>query len=142
MNKKKTFKVGRVFNHIQSKTITEGEAHIFSLLTMNHHPIHIDKEFAKKTRFKKNLVVGTYLISLVAGMTVGDITFYSAAALSYEKIQHIKPVFFGDTIKARSEIIKIIKKKNGFILVFKTDVFNQNSIKVMSMIRKNLFLNN
>ena len=135
------FKIGEIINHSQSKTITEGEAHLFSLLTMNHHPIHIDKEYAKKTKFKKNLVVGTYLISLVAGMTVNDITLNSAAALAYDKIEHIKPVFFGDTITVKSTILNIIKKKKCFILVFKTDAYNQKKIKVLSMKRKNMFFN-
>lgn len=136
-----TFKIGEIINHSQSKTITEAEAHLFCLLTMNHHPIHIDKEYAKKTKFKKNLVVGTYLISLVAGITVNDITLNSAAALTYDKIEHLKPVFFGDTITAKSTILNIINKKKCFILVFKTEAYNQKKIKVLSMTRKNIFFN-
>ena len=135
------FKVGQIFRHFPGKTITESEANLFSLITMNHHPIHIDKEYAKKTKFKKNVVVGTYLISLAAGMSVNDITINSAAALEYREIKHLKPVFFGDTIYAESIITKKIKKKNNKgILFFETSVYNQKMIKVISMSRTNLFL--
>ena len=135
------FKVGQIFRHLPGKTITESEASLFSLITMNHHPIHIDKEYAKKTKFKKNVVVGTYLISLAAGMSVNDITINSSAALEYREIKHLKPVFFGDTIYAESIITKKIIKKNGKgILFFETSVFNQKMIKVISMSRTNLFL--
>jgi len=135
------FKVGQIFKHFPGKTITEGEANLFSLITMNHHPIHIDKEYAKKTKFKKNIVVGTYLISLAAGMSVNDITINSAAALEYRNIKHLNPVFFGDTIYAESIITKKIKKDNSKgILFFETSIYNQKTLKVISMSRVNLFL--
>jgi acyl dehydratase len=134
------FKVGQIFRHFPGKTITESEASLFSLITMNHHPIHIDKEYAKKTRFKKNVVVGTYIISLAAGMSVNDITINSAAALDYKEIKHLNPVFFGDTIYAESMITKKVIKKNGKgILFFETSVYNQKMVKVVSMSRTNLF---
>ena len=87
------FKINQVFKHFPGKTITEGEASLFSLMTMNHHPIHIDNEYAKKTKFKKNVIVGTYLISLAAGMSVRDITINSIAALEYKNIKHHFPAF-------------------------------------------------
>ena len=75
MKKYKTFKVDQIIKHKFSKTITASDNNLFCLLTMNHHPLHIDKEFAKKTIFKKPLVVGTYIFSLVVGMTVNDLSF-------------------------------------------------------------------
>jgi acyl dehydratase len=137
----KNFKINQKFNHYPGKTITEGEASLFTLMTMNHHPIHIDNEYAKKTKFKKNVVVGTYLISLAAGMSVRDITINSEAALEYKDIKHHYPAFIGDTVHAVSEITdKIIKKNGKGILFFKTYLYNQKNIKLISMSRANLFL--
>lgn len=135
------FKINQKFKHYPGKTITEGEASLFSLMTMNHHPIHIDSEYAKKTKFKKNVIVGTYLISLAVGMSVRDITLHSTAALEYKSITHHHPAFIGDTVYAISTITDKITKKNGKgILLFKTILYNQKNIKLISMSRANLFL--
>ena len=135
------FKIGQKFKHFPGKTITEGEASLFSLITMNHHPLHIDKEYAKKTKFKKNVVVGTYLISLMAGMSVKDITINSIAALEYRNIKHFSPAFFGDTVYVESIIINKIKKNNNkCILLFESHLYNQKRVKLISMSRANLFL--
>ena len=135
------FEINQEFKHYQGKTLTEGEESFFSLMTMNHHPIHIDTEYAKKTMYKKNVIVGTYLISLAAGMSVRDITINSVAALEYKNIKHHFPAFVGDTVYAVSTITDKIKKKNDKgILLFKTDLYNQKNIKLISMSRANLFL--
>ena len=135
------FKIGQIIKHFPGKTITESEASLFSLLTMNHHPLHIDKEYSKKTIFKKNVVVGTYLISLAAGLTVNDITLKSTAALEYRNIKHLAPTFNGDTVYAISKITNKIKKsdKRG-ILFFDTYLFKNKNVKLLSMSRTNLFL--
>ena len=135
------FKIGQIIKHFPGKTITESEASLFSLLTMNHHPLHIDKEYAKKTIFKKNVVVGTYLISLAAGLTVNDITLKSTASLEYRNIKHLAPTFNGDTVYAISKITNKIKKsdKRG-ILFFDTYLFKNKNVKLLSMSRTNLFL--
>ena len=113
----------------------------FSELSGDTNPIHIDKEYAKKTKFKKNVIVGTYLISLAVGMSVRDITINSTAALEYKNIVHHYPAYIGDTVYAVSTIIKKIKKKNNKgILIFNTNLYNQKNIKLISMSRANLFL--
>ena len=89
----KEFKIDEKIIHWPRKTITESEQSLFCLLTMNHHPIHIDDIFAKKSKFKKRLVVGTYLFSLVVGLSVRDISGKAIANLNYEKINHHGPVF-------------------------------------------------
>ena len=83
----------------------------FCLMTMNHHPVHIDALYSKKTRFKKNLVVGTYVFSLIVGMTVQDISLSAIANLGYEKIVHLGPVFIGDTLYAKSKVLSKRKSK-------------------------------
>ena len=105
---------------------------------MNHHPIHIDKIFSNKSKFKKRLVVGTYVFSLVVGMTVRDISGKAIANLNYEKINHHEPVFIGDTINAYSKIISKemsqSNKHNAKIKIM-TVGQNQKKEKVLSFYR-------
>ena len=105
---------------------------------MNHHPIHIDKIFANKSKFKKRLVVGTYVFSLVVGMTVRDISGKAIANLNYEKINHLAPVFNGDTISAYSKIISketsASNKRNAKIKIM-TVAQNQKKEKVLNFYR-------
>ena len=68
------FNVGQVYSHYPHKTVTESDNNLFCLLTFNHHPIHSDMEFARRSTHGKILVVGTYVLSLVVGMSVPDIS--------------------------------------------------------------------
>ena len=99
---------------------------------------YIDKIFAKKSKFKKRLVVGTYVFSLVVGMTVRDISGKAIANLNYEKINHHAPVFIGDTINAYSKIISKemsqSNKHNAKIKIM-TVGQNQKKEKVLSFYR-------
>ena len=98
------FKVGEVIKHDIGKTILESDNNLFSLLTMNHHPLHLNTEFCKYQVYGKILVVGTLVFSLVVGLTVRDISGKAIANLDYEKVTHDGPVFIGDTITAETEI--------------------------------------
>ena len=131
-------KVGKEINHWPRKTISDSEHSLFCLITMNHHPIHIDKIFAKKSKFKKRLVVGTYVFSLVVGMTVRDISGKAIANLNYEKINHHAPVFIGDTINVSSKIISKETSKSNKLnakIKIKTIAKNQKGNKVLSFFR-------
>ena len=69
------FEVGATYRHWPGKTVTEYDDHLFSLLTMNHHPLHIDENYAvETTQFGKNVVVGNYIYSLLLGMSVPDVS--------------------------------------------------------------------
>jgi len=130
MKKKSELKVGCTFKHWPGKTITESDNNIFCLMTMNHHPIHIDSLYSQKTRFKKKLVVGTYVFSLVVGMTVKDISLSAIANLGYEKITHLRPVFIGDTLYAKSKVLSKRKsKKNNKNYVIEIETFAENQKK-------------
>ena len=130
MKKKNELKVGCKFKHWPGKTITESDNNIFCLMTMNHHPIHIDSLYSQKTRFKKKLVVGTYVFSLVVGMTVKDISLDAIANLGYEKITHLRPVFIGDTLYAKSKVLSKRKsKKNNKNYVIEIETFAENQKK-------------
>jgi acyl dehydratase len=131
-------KKDQVFHHRLTKTITESDNNLFSLITMNHHPVHSDIEFAKKSRYKKILVNGTLVLSISVGITVYDISFNAIANLEYSEIKHLTPVFLNDTINVKSKImsVKHVSKKYHKIVEIKSETYNQNKIKVLSFKRK------
>lgn len=91
------FIVGEEIEHCFSKTIFESDNNLFSLLTMNPHPVHTNVDYASKEQYGKIMVVGTLVFSLVVGLTVSDISGKAIANLDYEQIKHENPVFVGDT---------------------------------------------
>lgn len=133
------FKVGETITHSLSKTIFESDNNFFSLLTMNHHPLHTNMDFAESEQHGKILVVGTLVFSLAVGITVPDISGKAIANLSYEKIQHLAPVFINDTIYAQTKILEkneLKSKKDRGIITVNTTVYNQNNINVLEFSRK------
>ena len=120
------FEVGKTFVHSLSKTIFESDNNLFCLLTMNYQHGRI-------------LVVGTLVFSLVVGMTVPDISGKAIANLCYEDIQHLGPVFIGDTIYSKTIILEKYpsnSKKDRGIVYVKTIGYNQNGEEVISFKRK------
>lgn len=133
------FVVGEIITHSLSKTIFESDNNFFSLLTMNHHPLHTNADIAKKEQHGKILVVGTLVFSLAVGITVPDISGKAIANLSYEKIKHLAPVFVNDTIYVQTEILEKINsqsKKDRGIITVETKVYNQDNINVLMFSRK------
>lgn len=138
------FSVGQVFKHYPSKTITESDNNLFCLLTRNHHPIHSDIEFAHKSQHQRILVVGTYVLSLVVGMSVPHISGSAIANLEYEKIVHNAPVFIDDTISAESTIIDIKVSKSKLdrgVIYVETIASNQKGERVLTFRRRVLLPN-
>jgi len=99
------FVVGDVYEHRPGRTITEADNIQFSLLTMNQHPLHCDHAFAATTEFGKPLVNSALTLSVVVGMTVNDVSWKAIANLGWEEVRLTAPVFPGDTVYARSEVI-------------------------------------
>ena len=105
--------VGMKFKHSLGRTVTEMDNVLFSALTMNTQPLHVDQEFASKTEFGQRLVNGLYTLGLVVGLTVSELTEGTIIAnLGYDKVIHPTPVFHGDTIYAESEIIEKRESKS------------------------------
>lgn len=132
------FIIGEEVQHALSKTIFESDNNLFSLLTMNAHPVHTNVDYAEKQQHGKILVVGTLVFSLVVGLTVADISGKAIANLDYESIKHLAPVFIGDTLYAKTKVLdKRISKKNPDrgILYVETTGYNQNKIDVISFKR-------
>lgn len=128
------FEVGDLIDHALSKTIFESDNNLFSLLTMNHHPVHTNQHYAQSEEHGQVLVVGTLVFSLAVGLTVPDISSKAIANLNYDYIEHLAPVYINDTIYARSEILskRVSKSKHdrGIVTVI-TIAFNQNGVDVL-----------
>ncbi|NOG49339.1 MAG: MaoC family dehydratase [Chloroflexi bacterium] len=105
----KTFdelEVGMVITHDLRRTLTEFDNVLFSSLTLNNQPLHLDAEFAASTEFGRPIVNGIFTMGLVVGITVGDLTAGTIIAnLGYENVKHPKPMFAGDTLHVETEII-------------------------------------
>ena len=132
------FREGEVIKHWPGKTVTESDNNLFCLLTMNHHPVHLDTEYCNTQSYGKILVVGTYVLSLVVGMSVADISGRAIANLDYEKVTHDGPVFIGDTIHAQTEVLGIREsrsKPDRGIIYVETKAFNQNGDRVLTLRR-------
>ena len=132
------FSVGQCFNHWPGKTILESDNNLFSLLTMNHHPVHIDANYAADQKHGRILVVGTLVLSLSVGLTVRDLSGCAIANLEYNNIKHLAPVFVGDTIYAHSTIqeLELCSGKDKGIVFVTTKVTNQNKLEVLTFERK------
>src|SRR3954462_13661913 len=124
------FEVGAVYKHWPAKTVTEYDDHLFCLITMNHHPLHINDEYARRSQQGRNVVVGPLVYSLALGMTVPDISGKAIANLETEGLRHTAPVFHGDTLYCETEILEVREsgsKPDRGIVKVRTDVFNQNN---------------
>ena len=91
--------VGMKFKHTLGRTVTEMDNVLFSALTMNTQPLHVNEDFASKTEFGQRLVNGVFTLGLVVGLTVAELTEGKLVAnLGYDKVVHLHPVFHGDII--------------------------------------------
>ena len=132
------FIVGETIHHSLSKTIFESDNNLFSLFTMNHHPVHLNLEHVSQHQHGQILVVGTLVFSLVVGMTVPDISGKAIANLEYESVKHLGPVFINDTIYARTIVLdkwETSKKDRGIVYV-ETIASNQKCDDILSFKRK------
>lgn len=130
--------VGKEIKHSLSKTIFESDNNLFSLLTMNHHPVHTNVDYASRNQHGKILVVGTLVFSLAVGITVPDISGKAIANLDYENIRHLNPVFLNDTIYVRTKILdkrESKSKSDRGIIYVESVAYNQNGIDVLSFRR-------
>jgi acyl dehydratase len=132
------FEIGAIYKHWPGRTITEYDDTLFCMLTMNHHPLHIDANYAETTQFKQRLVVGPLIFSIVVGMTVEDVSGKAIANLEFENVKHLAPTFHGDTIYAVTTVLaKRLSNSNpdrGIVTV-ETVASNQRSEAVLSFKR-------
>ena len=99
------FTIGDVYEHRPGRTIGEADNTWFTLLTMNQHPIHFDRAYAAKSEFGKPLVNCTFLLAVITGMSVSDVSQKAIGNLGWNDVKLTAPVFVGDTIYAESEVL-------------------------------------
>lgn len=107
------FSEGQEFVHAWSRTVTEMDNTLFSLLTMNPQPLHIDAHFAAQTEWGQRLFNSLYTLGILVGMTVNDTTLGTTVAnLGMSDVRFPKPVFHGDTLRARTRVISVRSSKS------------------------------
>ena len=135
------FEIGDVYEHRPGRTITEADNTWFTLLTMNQHPLHFDKEYGAKTEFGKVLVNSCLTISVVTGMSVSDISQKTIANLGWDKVRLSGPVFVGDTLYAESQVLskrESNSRPNQGIVSVETKGIKQDKSVVISFERSML----
>jgi len=132
------FSVGDVYEHPLGRTILDADNIWFSCLTMNTNPIHFDGEYAKQTEFKRRLVNSCFTLSLVTGQSVTDLTMNGVANLGWDEVRLPNPLFEGDTVYSRSEVLETRESKSrpkvGIVRV-KTTGVNQDNVPVIEFTR-------
>ena len=128
------FEVGDVYKHPLGRTITETDNIWFTLLTMNTNPMHFDREYAKKSQFKRCLINSGLTLAIVLGLSVGDLTQNAVANLGWDEVRLPNPLFDGDTLYAESEVLSKRESKShpeAGIVTVKTRGRNQNGQTVI-----------
>ena len=132
------FAVGDVYEHPLGRTVLDADNVWFSCLTMNTNPIHFDAEYASRTEFGKPLMNSCFTLALVTGQSVVDLTQNAVANLGWDAVRLPHPVFAGDTIYSRSEVLETRESKSrpavGIVRV-KTTGVNQHGTPVIEFTR-------
>jgi acyl dehydratase len=136
------WQVGDRIDHSLRRTVTETDNLLFSTLTHNTQPLHLDAEAARASEFGQILVNGTFTFSLMVGITVADTTAGTLVAnLGYDRLVMPKPVFLGDTLRAQSEVMETRPSKSRpgqGIVTWKHRMFNQRDELVCECLRSAL----
>ena len=135
--------VGTVIKHRVTRTVTEADNILFTTLTMNPQPLHLDFDFASKTEFGKPLFNSMMTLSLLVGISVHELSLGTLVAnLGLTDVVFPKPVFHGDTIRVESEVIEARESKsrpNQGLVTVEHRAFNQHSELVAQCKRTMLF---
>lgn len=136
--------VGEIIEHSLGRTLTEMDNVLFSSLTMNVQPLHINADYASKTQFERPIINGIFTMGLVVGITVTELTAGTIVAnLGYESVQHPHPMFAGDTLYVKTEILSKRESKsrpNQGIVTMKHYGQNQDGVVCIEVTRSALFL--
>ncbi len=124
------FQVGQVFDHAIRRTITEADNVIFSTMTHNPAPLHLDEEYCRnETEFGQRIVNSCLTLGLMVGISVNDTTLGTTVAnLGWDEVRFPRPLFHGDTVHVRTEVLELRESRsrphNG-IVIFEHRAFNQ-----------------
>jgi acyl dehydratase len=138
------FEPGQVIEHTTRRTVTETDNVLFSTLTLNLAPLHLDAEYSKGTIYGQRLVNSLFILGLVAGITVPETTQGTTLGnLGFNEVKFPKPVFHGDTIRVRTEIVakRVSKSRDDSgIVTFRHQGINQRDEVVCDAVRVGLML--
>ncbi len=133
------WQVGDRIEHPIRRTVTETDNLLFSTMTHNPQPLHIDAEAARASEFGQILVNGTFTFALMIGLSVGETTLGTLVAnLGYDKLVMPKPVFLGDTLRAASEVVDLRDSQSrpaAGLVTFRHDLRNQRDEIVCQCLR-------
>lgn len=131
--------IGDRIEHEIRRTVTETDNLLFSTMTHNPQPLHLDIEAARLSEFGRILVNGTFTFALMVGLSVGETTLGTLVAnLGYDKLVHPKPVFIGDTMRCQTEVTDLKPSKsrpNAGIVTFTHRLINQRDEIVCQCLR-------
>lgn len=134
--------VGAVFAHQPGRTVTETDNLLFSTMSLNLQPLHLDAEFAKGTQFGQILVNSLFTLSVVIGVSVQDTTLGTTIGnLGFEETRFPNPVFIGDTLYGETEVTakrESKSKPDRGIVTFTHTGRNQNGDIVCTCVRNGL----
>lgn len=132
------FTVGDVYEHPLGRTVLDADNIWFSCLTMNTNAIHFDGEYAKRSQFGKRLVNSCFTLALVTGQSVINLTVNGVANLGWDEVTLPNPLFEGDTVYSRSEVLETRASKTkpaiGIVRV-RTTGYNQDGVTVIEFTR-------
>lgn len=132
------FEVGDQYEHPLGRTVTQADNIWFSCVTMNTNPIHFDAEYSRHTEFQRPLVNSCFTLALVTGQSVIDLTMNAVANLGWDEVRLPNPLFEGDTVYARSEVLETRESRSrptvGIVKV-KTTGVNQHGTPVIEFTR-------
>ena len=138
------FSVDQEFTHPWTRTVTEADNMLFTTMTMNVQPLHLDAEFASKTEFGKPLVNSIFTLGLMVGVSVNDTTIGTTVGnLGFSDVRFPKPVFAGDTLRSRTKVLEMRESKSrpeAGIVTFLHKGFNQKDQVIASCKRSGLQL--
>ncbi len=136
------WQVGERIAHEITRTVTETDNLLFTVMTHNPQPLHLDVEAARASEFGQILVNGTFTFALMVGLSVADTTLGTLVAnLGYDQLVMPKPVFIGDTMRATSEVVELKESKsrpNAGIVTFRHELINQRGEVVCRCLRSAL----
>lgn len=139
------FQVGQVFDHAIRRTLTETDNVVFSTMTHNPAPLHLDEEYCREhTEFGQRIVNSCLTLSLMVGISVNDTTLGTTVAnLGWDEVRFPKPLFHGDTIRIQTEVLELRESRsrpdNG-IVIFEHRAYNQDDQLVGTCKRTALML--
>ncbi len=132
------FQIGDIYHHALGRTISETDNTWFTLLTQNTAALHFDRHYAAQTEFGRPLVNSTFTLALVTGQSVSDVSQNVMANLGWDAVRLPHPLFEGDTVYSKSEVIALRDSKSrpqvGVVTV-RTTGFNQDGVTIIEFTR-------